>query len=40
LGVGYDKTDLKIKELKVGNGNVLKADYAIAGAGLYVNLAF
>ena len=40
LGLGLDRTDLKIKELKVGDGNVLKADYSITGIGLYANLAF
>jgi hypothetical protein len=40
LGIGYDRTDLNIKELKVGNGNIVKANYGFAGAGLFINLAF
>lgn len=40
LGLGYDRTDLKINELKVGDGNVVKANYGFSGAGLFINLAF
>jgi hypothetical protein len=40
LGLGLDRTDLKIKELKVGNDNVMKAGYIVSGIGLYANLAF
>jgi hypothetical protein len=40
LGLGYDRTDLNLKELKVGDGNVLKANYYFSGASLFINLAF
>jgi hypothetical protein len=40
LGLGYDRSDLNIKEIKVGNGNIVKADYVVTGVGLYANLAF
>jgi hypothetical protein len=40
LGLSYDRTDLDIKELKVGEGNVLKAGYTVNGIGLFANLAF
>ncbi len=40
LGVGFDRTDLKLKELELDNGNKLKFDYAITGVGLYANIAF
>jgi len=40
LGLGFDRTSLAIKELKVGEGNIVKADYAIGGLGLYATLAF
>lgn len=40
LGLGYDRTDLKIDELKVGDGNIVKANYGFSGASLFVNLAF
>jgi hypothetical protein len=40
LAVGYDRTDLDIKELKVGDGNIMKAGYVVNGIGLYANLAF
>jgi hypothetical protein len=40
LGVGVDKSTLRIDELKVGNGNVLKADYSVTGLGVYATLAF
>ncbi len=40
MGVGYDRTDLDVKELKVGNGNIVKAGYVVTGVGLYFNLAF
>jgi hypothetical protein len=40
LALGYDRTDLDVKELKVGNGNVLKAGYTVNGIGLFANLAF
>jgi hypothetical protein len=40
LGLGYDRTDLKIDELKVGNGNIVKADYGFSGFALFVSLAF
>lgn len=40
LGVGLDKSNLKINELKVGQGNVLKAEYSITGLGIYATLAF
>ena len=40
LGLGYDRTDLRITELKVGDGNIVKANYGFSGAGLFINLAF
>jgi hypothetical protein len=40
LGLGYDRTDLKINELKVGDGNIVKANYNFSGFGLFINLAF
>lgn len=40
LGLGIDRTDLKLNELDMGDGKVLKADYSITGIGLYANLAF
>lgn len=40
LGLGYDRTDLNLKELSVGNGNIVKANYYFSGASLFINLAF
>jgi len=40
LGLGYDRTDLKIDEATLSNGDIGQFDYEISGAGLYVNLAF
>jgi hypothetical protein len=40
LGLSYDRTDLDVKELKVGEGNVVKAGYTVNGIGLFANLAF
>jgi len=40
LGIGYDRTDLNLKELSVGDGNVIKANYYFSGASLFINLAF
>lgn len=40
LGLGYDRTDLRINELKVGDGNIVKANYGFSGFGLFINLAF
>jgi hypothetical protein len=40
LGLGLDRTELKVKELKVGEGNVVKAGYTVNGIGLYANLAW
>lgn len=31
---------MRLKELDMGNGETLKANYNFAGAGLYINLAF
>lgn len=39
MGLGLDRTDLNIKELKV-DSNIVKAQYLVNGAGLYFNLAF
>ena len=39
LGIGYDRTDLNLKELKV-NENTLKANYYFSGASLFITLAF
>jgi hypothetical protein len=39
LGIGYDRTDLNLKELKVDD-NTLKANYFFSGASLFINLAF
>lgn len=40
LAIGYDRTDLKIDELSLNDGDTGQLDYTIAGAGLYINLAF
>jgi hypothetical protein len=40
LGVGLDKSNLRINQLNVGQGNVLKADYSVTGLGVYATLAF
>jgi hypothetical protein len=40
LGLGYDRSFLNVKELKVGNGNIVKASYDVTGIGLFANLAF
>ena len=40
LGLGLDRSDLQVKELKVGNGKIMKAEYLVTGAGLYANMAF
>jgi len=40
MGLGFDRTSLKLKELELANGNKLRADYSISGVGLYFNLAF
>jgi hypothetical protein len=40
MGLGYDRTDLNLKELSVGNGNIVKANYEFSGASLFINLAF
>ena len=40
LGLGYDRTDLRIDELKVGDGNIVRANYGFSGASLFINLAF
>ena len=40
MGLGFDKTNLKLKELELSNHNKLRAAYDISGAGLYFNLAF
>ena len=40
LGLGYDRTDLKIDEATLSNGDIGQFDYQISGAGLYINLAF
>ena len=40
MGLGYDRTDLDMKELKVENDNIIKANYIVNGVGLYFNLAF
>ena len=40
LGIGYDRTNLNVKELKVGEGNVMKVAYEVSGVGIYANLAF
>jgi hypothetical protein len=40
LGLSFDRTTLKVKELKVGEGNVLKAGYDVNGIGLFANMAW
>jgi hypothetical protein len=40
LGLGYDRTDLKIDEARLSNGDIGQFNYQISGAGLYINLAF
>jgi hypothetical protein len=40
LALSYDRTNLDIKELKVGQGNVVKAGYSVTGLGLFATLAF
>ena len=39
LGVGYDRTEIRLNEYKSGN-NTAKADYTVSGIGLYATLAF
>lgn len=39
MGLGYDRTDLSIKELKVDT-KIVKAGYIVTGIGLYFDLAF
>ena len=39
MGLGYDRTELTIKELKVDT-NIVKAGYIVTGIGLYFDLAF
>ena len=39
LGVGYDRTEIRLNEYKSGN-NTAKADYMVSGIGLYATLAF
>jgi len=39
MGIGYDRSDLNIKELKVDT-NIVKAQYLVTGIGIYFNLAF
>jgi hypothetical protein len=40
LGLSYDRTDLDLKELKLDNENIVKANYYFNGASLFINLAF
>lgn len=40
LGLGYDQQTLRIKDLKVGDNDHLKAGYSITGFALYANMAF
>ena len=40
LGLGYDRTHLDMKELDVGGGKIMKAEYTVNGIGLFANLAF
>jgi len=40
MGIGYDRTDLNLKELKVDNDNIVKANYYFSGLSLFINLAF
>ena len=39
LGVGYDRTEIRLNEFQSGN-NAASADYVISGVGLYATLAF
>ena len=40
LGLGIDRTDLNLKELKVGQGNIAKAGYNVTGVGIFATLAW
>jgi hypothetical protein len=40
MGLGFDRTNLKLRELELANGNKLRAAYDISSVGLYFNLAF
>jgi len=40
MGLGYDRTALRIKNLDVGQENNLRANYGFTGVGLYFNFAF
>jgi len=40
MGLGYDRTALRIKNLDVGAQNNLRANYGFTGVGLYFNFAF
>jgi hypothetical protein len=39
IGLGFDKTELRLNEYKKGN-DTARADYIISGIGLYATLAF
>jgi hypothetical protein len=40
LAIGYDRTNLNVKELKIGEGNIMKVGYEVTGIGIYANMAF
>jgi len=40
IGLGFDRTELKINEYTTSEGDVGKFDYVVSGIGLYATLAF
>jgi len=40
LGVGYDKTEVRINEINLSGDKKGKANYTVSGFGLYANIAF
>jgi hypothetical protein len=40
IGFGFDRTEIKLKEYELSNGNNIKFDYVVSGFGLYATLAF
>jgi hypothetical protein len=40
VGLGYDKNEIRIKEVEVNGDDTGKFDYSVSGFGLYLNLAF
>lgn len=40
LGIGYDKNEIKIKEVTINTDDTGKFDYRVSGLALYLNFAF